>query len=58
MVYNVWRSINRRLSHDLCVSGCTYRWYILDPQRVVNRAMYGTDYDPEDFGFGASGVIR
>lgn len=31
---------------------------VLDPMRVVNRAMYGTDYNPCDVAFKNDAMIR
>lgn len=25
----------------------------LDPDRIINRTLYGTDYDPDDVGFSS-----
>ncbi len=58
MVYNVFASFRRRLDHYTVIQECTYHGQILDPERIANRAMYGTDYDPQDVGFGSCGCIR
>ena len=38
----------REVNHRNRILPFTSSEEILDPQRVVNRAMYGTDYDPKD----------
>ena len=51
MAYNMFRKVLRHLEHRGRVLKFLSSEEILDPQRVVNRALYGTDYHPDDVAF-------
>jgi hypothetical protein len=53
-----FRKIGRQISLYHTIEKFTFSEEILDPQRVVNRVMYGTDYDPKDVGFGVNRVMK
>lgn len=55
---NSFRRCLRHLEHLGRVRQFTYREEILDPQRVVNRAMFGTDYHPDDVAFQLTKALR
>ena len=48
----------RMISLFTFINQWTFSEEILDPHRVVNRAMYGTDYDPKDVGFGVNNIMQ
>lgn len=48
---NSFRKVLRHLEHLGRIQPFICPDPVLDPQRVVNRAMWGTDYHPEDVAF-------
>lgn len=50
MKYNYLRSVSRLLYYQVKLLDFVARKYHLDPNRIVNRALYGTDYDPDEVG--------
>lgn len=55
---NCFRKALREMEHLGRIRQFTYAEEILDPQRVVNRAMWGTDYHPEDVGFQLTRALK
>lgn len=55
---NSFRKALRELEHIGRVRQFTSTEEILDPQRVVNRVMWGTDYHPEDVAFQLTKALK
>ena len=45
---NFFRKLGRYLDHLARIEPNTRSHVVLDPERVVNRVIYGTDYHPDD----------
>ena len=48
MAFNMFKKVLRYLEHRGRVLKFLSSEVILEPQRIVNRALYGTDYHPDD----------
>jgi len=55
---NSFRKALREMEHIGRVRQFTSTEEILDPQRVVNRVMWGTDYHPEDVAFQLTKALK
>jgi len=48
MKYNYFKKALRELQHQGRLLQFQGNLFSLDPYRIVNRALYGTEYDPDD----------
>ncbi len=48
---NSTKRLYRFVEHSNRCNKFSYAEMVLTPERVVNRALYGTDYDPKDVSF-------
>lgn len=55
---NCFRKVLRHLEHLGRIRPYICPDPVLDPQRVVNRAMWGTDYHPEDVAFHLTKALK
>jgi hypothetical protein len=55
---NAFRGCLRYVEHLGRIRSFTCEEPILDPRRVVNRAMFGTDYHPEDVAFQLTKALK
>lgn len=51
MRYNPYDKVIRAIEHNNRLLNFLPRGLVLDPDKVVNRALYGTDYDPDEVRF-------
>ncbi len=51
MIYNPFRKLARALAHGMVVSDVSRKDILLAPERIINRVIYGPDYNPSDVGF-------
>jgi len=47
---NSTKRLYRFIEHINRLNEFSYREAVLNPERVVNRAIWGTDYDPKECG--------
>ena len=55
---NIFRKMLREVNHRNRVRKFMPSGEILDPHRIANRAMYGTDYHPDEVRFREDAALR
>ena len=54
---NQFKKLERYFDHRGRVSQFELGYPVLEPDRIINRALYGTDYDPQEVGFAMNRVM-
>lgn len=55
---NSFKRLRRYIEHCNRLNEFSYKEAVLNPERVVNRALFGTDYHPDEVSFQLNKVMK